>query len=270
MKHVHGLIVFGRKLQALLIEYIGLFELQFRAQYSYALSSERGAFAHRDVRNFKRADYFDSFIEKYQSEFNRQPKNRNADLTRAYETYGDAPTWLAVEIMSFGTLSMLYKNTRSAKAHDAVASSFHADSEHFESWTRALSSIRNTCAHFGRLCGARLVSKPKRIPDAKGDNGSPFYAILLLVYMLSNELFFEDDPSLAYSICLLADAGRLLSDFDDVLESAGIPPDWADLMAQKEVSGMSISDMGGPEGAKRDRITGITMRHPTNGSIVRL
>ena len=270
MKHVHRLIVFDRKLQALLIEYIGLFELQFRAQYSYALSAERGAFAHRNPRNFKNPDYFNSFLESYQKEFNRQLRNRNKEISHAYEEYGDAPTWLAVEIMSFGTLSMLYKNTRSAKVRDAVASSFHADSEHFESWTRALSSIRNTCAHFGRLCGTRLVSKPKRIPDARGDNGSPFYAILLLVYMLSNELFFEDDPSLAYSICLLADAGRLFSDFDDVLKSAGIPPDWAELMGQKEVSGMPISDIGGPEGAKRGKITGITMRHPTNGNVVRL
>ncbi|MEI4907989.1 Abi family protein, partial [Klebsiella pneumoniae] len=93
--------------------------LQFRAQYSYALSAERGAFAHRNPRNFKNPDYFDSFLASYQKEFNRQLRNRNREISRAYEEYGDAPTWLAVEIMSFGTLSMLFKNTRSAKVRSS-------------------------------------------------------------------------------------------------------------------------------------------------------
>lgn len=270
MKRLHRLILFDRKLESLLMEYIGLFELQFRAQYSYALSAERGAFAHRNPRNFKNPDYFDSFLASYQKEFNRQLRNRNKEISRAYEEYGDAPTWLAVEIMSFGTLSMLFKNTRSAKVRSSVAASFHADSEHFESWTRTLSSIRNTCAHFGRLCGTRLVSKPKRIPGAKGDNGSPFYALMLLVYMLSGELFFEDDPSLAYSACLLADTGRLFSEFNEVLKSAGIPSDWSDLMGQREVSRMTVSSIGNSEGLKQSRITGIAMRNPTSGNVVRL
>ena len=160
---------------------------------------------------------------------------------------------------------MLYKNTRSAKVRGAVAASFHADSDHFESWTRALSTIRNTCAHFGRLCGTRLVSKPKRIPGAKGNNEIPFYALMLLAHMLSGELFFEDDPSLAYSICLLADAGRLFSEFEDVLTSAGIPSNWAELMGQKEVAGIAVSGTG-TGGTARGRITGVTMTNPSSGS----
>lgn len=113
MKLLHRLILFDRKYEALLMEHIGLFELQFRARYAYFMSLKRGAFAHRNPKNFKNQDYFRSFLKNYQREFNRQLSNRNGDMIRAYEMYGDAPIWLAVEAMSFGTLSKLYSNTKS-------------------------------------------------------------------------------------------------------------------------------------------------------------
>ena len=61
----------------MLIEYIGLFELQFRAQYSYWMSEKRGSFAHRDLSNFKKPDLFDNFLRRYQNEFSRQLRKGN-------------------------------------------------------------------------------------------------------------------------------------------------------------------------------------------------
>lgn len=226
MKKLHRMVIFYRKLQAFLMEYIGLFELQFRAQYSYYMSNERGAFAHRNPKNFKNEKYFKGFLRNYGSEFNRQLKSQNGDVMSAYETYGDAPIWLAVEIMSFGTLSKLFNNTRSKAVRKGVSSTFSAMPEELDSWMRAISSVRNTCAHFGKICGKKLITRPKRIPGNAGDNGNSFYIVLLLLYLLKEVKVFDDDPSLSYGLSMLRDAIQLFTDHEDILKRARIPEDW--------------------------------------------
>lgn len=237
MRTLHRIILFDRKLQSLFMEYIGLFELQFRAQYSYRLSIERGAFAHRERKNFKNRNYFKSFLQGYQKEFRRQIKNRNRTVSEAYEKYGDAPTWIAVEIMSFGTLSMLYGNTRSMKVRDGVAASFGVTQEELVSWARAISGVRNTCAHFGQICGKNLVSRPKRIYGADGDNGSPFYIIMILVKLLGSPRYFPDDTSLSYGLMLVNATVQLFNEFEDILPLCGVSADWRELIMQKQVIG---------------------------------
>lgn len=240
MRQLHRIILFDRKLQALLMEYIGLFELQFRAQYSYAITEERGAFAHRNPKNFKVMDHYLSFLKSYEKEFNRQLKSRNQDVIKAFQKYGDAPTWLAVEIMSFGTLSMLYNNTRSRRVRDSVAASFGTSSDYMASWTRAISAVRNQCAHFGQLVGRRLVSKPKRIPGAEGDNGTVFYIVMLLAHVLSSGSLFKDDSSLAYGPLLIESMVDLFDRNGDLLGTCGIPSNWKELISQKSVSKIDI------------------------------
>lgn len=235
MKLLHRLILFDRKYEALLMEHIGLFELQFRARYAYFMSLKRGAFAHRNPKNFKNQDYFRSFLKNYQREFNRQLSNRNGDMIRAYEMYGDAPIWLAVEAMSFGTLSKLYSNTKSKEVRAEVAAGFGASPEELESWIRALSSVRNTCAHFGRLCGTKLVRRPKKIPGIDLDNASPFYPVLLLGYMARDWPLFADDTTLAYSLSLLIDVSQLFFDFSDIYELTGLPDNWASILFSNHI-----------------------------------
>lgn len=239
MKELHQCVVFDRKLQALMMEYIGLFELQFRAQYSYFMSNERGAFAHRNPKNFKDASNFKGFLKRYGDEFNRQLKKRNTDLTRAYNSYGDAPVWLAVEIMSFGTLSMLYKNTKSKAVRKGVAASFGATTEELESWTYALSAVRNTCAHFGRLCGTKPTARPKMIPGLGHlDNSTVFYIVLVLQYLLAQQTVYVEDTSTSYSMAMLRDFAQLFIDFDHITERCGIPNDWMASLFSKECTGV--------------------------------
>lgn len=240
MSKVHRIIIFDRKLQAHLMEYIGLFELQFRAQYSYRLSMEKGAFAHRSPRNFKDARHYESFLKRYEEEFNRQLRSGNADLAAAYERYGDAPIWMAVEIMSFGTLSMLYGNTKSKAVRRGVAASFGVDAETLASWSRAVASVRNQCAHFGRVLGRNLVSRPKTIPGIACDNGNPFYILLVLAKLLGDDGFFTNDMSLSYGLMMLGSVASLLCEFNDVCDVCGIPGNWLHLLFAEEVMGQKV------------------------------
>lgn len=242
LMNVNKIILFDKAFKSLLMEYIGLFELQFRAQYSSALARGRGAFAHRNPKNFKDRTRFEQFLRKYEAEFNRQMKNRNRTVINGYEKYGDVPAWTAVEIMSFGTLSMLYGNTKSRAIRDEVARSFNASMEEFASWTRALSSVRNVCAHFGQLCGKRLVSRPKKIPGIPGDNGNPFYIVAILLKLLRENALFIQDVSLSYELLMLRDVLQLLNDNYEVLATCRIPADWQSIILNDTVVGMSVEE----------------------------
>lgn len=245
---VHRVILFDRKLQSIILEYIGLFELQFRAQYSYAMSLERGAFAHRNPRNYKDLGHFEDFLKKYEDEFKRQVRNSRS-VAQLYEEYGDVPLWKAVEFMSFGTLSMLYQNTRSRQVRTSVSDSFDVTRRELESWMRALAAVRNRCAHFNRLCGRPLERRPVSIQGITSDNGSFFYAILILEKLLSTSTVFMDDTSLCYGVAFYRRIVQLFSDYRDLLPRCGVPDDWYDLMSREDLIGLpSVGrDTGIPE-----------------------
>lgn len=253
MKELHAVILFDRKLQALIVEYIGLFELKFRARYSYSMSQRKGAFAHRDPRNFKNRAHFDSFLKSYSREFQRQ-LDKNREIAVFFNQYGDAPIWAAVEIMSFGTLSKLYRNTKAKAVKRDVAEAFGTNVDDFESWTRSLSGVRNTCAHFGRLSGTPLVIRPRMIPGLNADNGTPFYALLVLARLFRNCKVFDDDETLSYNFAMMRDAVQLFVDFEDVLSRCKIPGNWLALLvgAATESADLSIAD----DFVNRDKASG--------------
>lgn len=234
---VHRAMLFDRKMQALLLENIGLFELQFRAQYSRSLSVRHGAFAHRNPSNFRNQSHFDEFLRLYGEELSRQVRSRNGHVVSAIGRWGDAPTWLAVEIMSFGTLSKLYGNTRDNRVRDDVCNSFGVARETLESWTRALTVARNKCAHFSRLFGRPLTSRPRQIRGVGCDNGSAFYLFLVLGRLLSGSQLFESDPTLCYWLAMVEDVANLIYRFGDVAFSCGVPTNWNELLLLPEVVG---------------------------------
>lgn len=234
---IHQAILFDRRMQSEIMKGIGLFELQFRAQYAYLMSAEGGAFAHRDPSNYKDREHFLSFLSDYEREVNRQLANRNGKILHFVETYGDAPIWQAVEIMSFGTLSKLYRNTRSRSVRIGVADSFGIRYEILTSWMRTISFVRNRCAHFGKLFGTRLVAAPKGIPDVQLRNTHPFYVVLMLEKLLSTDDEFSDDPSLMYSLDLARNIAGIIGTTPLEVRSRLVPANWRSLMTRRDIVG---------------------------------
>lgn len=53
IKLAHDLLTFDRRMQVVLLKYIGVFEAQFRAQHLVNMASRHGAHAIRDSRGWK-------------------------------------------------------------------------------------------------------------------------------------------------------------------------------------------------------------------------
>ncbi len=89
---------------------------------------------------------------------------------------GWIPTWAAVEIMSFGNLSKTIKNLKTGNGSSAAAllSNYKYKSlkgnlvtpsmQMFSSWTHAVTTLRNMCAHNSRIYN-RTISTKIQIPQ---------------------------------------------------------------------------------------------------------
>lgn len=258
LMRVHQAMTLDRRFQAVLLEYIGLFELQFRAQYSQELARVGGAFAHRDEENFKSPEHFREFVGDYQRELNRQLNAGNRHVMALMGRYGELPIWDAVEVMSFGTLSKMYKNTRSKAVRFVVADSFGVRHEMLESWMQSIAYARNRCAHFGRLLGTTLSAPPKRLGGISLSNQHPFYLVLVLEKLLNTDVGFSDDTSLMYSLSLLLDMANLIARTPRNIADLYVPPNWRSMMTARNVAGTSVEMLA--SGQPNSSVTVIAKR----------
>ncbi len=252
-KNLNRIMVLDRKFQSILMEYIGLFEMQMRSRYSNEMSLRYGAFAHRNRKLFKNGDYFNSFIREYSKLVSRCNQRNGSRQKRDIERYGDMPIWEAVEEMPIGMVSRLFSNTKSPKVKDAVAESFGEDREHLESWLGTLTFSRNRCAHFGQFLGTRLPVMPKKMSFVDADNSQPFYVALLIMRLMRTNWHYGD-LSLLPSVTMAMEINHLFNSFKTLLPCAGVPAEWSELIANPDVSGIGISINYGPPQSEEDSI----------------
>lgn len=220
---------FDRALQALFMKWIGAFELQFRAQYSNAMASEHGAFSHRVKGNFVDENHFHDFLSNYSRELEYKMSAR-ADIRSTCEAFGDLPIWQAVEILPFGTLSKMYRNTRSKAVRFAVSDSFGIEYATLSSWMRTVSEVRNRCAHFSSLLCKPIVCKPRKLESVDADNGSAFFFAVMLKVLSECDRPYEDLRGL-YDIWFIDDLMSIADKYDpSVLRIAGFPENYRDML----------------------------------------
>lgn len=239
MKNANAIMEVDRAFQLILLEFIGLFEMQLRNAYSVEMSRRYGAFAHRNGRLFKSEKFFDDFLARYRTVIGRKLKGPETRQRRHIVEYGDMPIWEAVEELSIGEISKLYKNTRSAGVRSSVADSFAISRELLESWLSCITVVRNQCAHFGRLLGSPLVRQPKKMDSVNADNTNPFYVALMLMRLLRTNVNFGE-ISLLYSAQIGRKVTSLFGCRQNEARALGVPNDWRDSISDPNVSGVLL------------------------------
>lgn len=245
VENAQQLILLDQALQAVLLRGIGTIEVQFRAAYSRFMADEHGPFAHRHRENFQKDEHFEKFLEDYGRELGYKIRNGNRHVRASFEEYGDLPIWEAVDLMPLGTLSKLYRNTRSKDIRRAVADTFGCKYEFLTSWLRTICEVRNRCAHFDDVCITPLVCRPKKIPGVIAQNDTAFYAALVVQRLIegSDAAIFDvvseqHYTSFANEFVSIADKMQPI-----VFKAAGFPPNWMNLMVQAStiINGLTVS-----------------------------
>lgn len=186
---VAGLYIFDRKLRLLILDAIERIEVALRTAITYEIGHAYGPFGHTDPANF--APRFDhaKFMAELGTEEHRAKETFASHFRRKYTTEPHLPVWMASELLSFGTVSMLY-GALTPSIKRKIASEYGVPDIHFASWLHALSYVRNVCAHHKRLWNRQLRIRPQlpsrslAWPHAVSDNGSLYCIMVVLQHML--------------------------------------------------------------------------------------
>lgn len=149
-EYVYNLYLFDKELRNLLIEMLENIEVSFRTYISYTLAIRHGSHGYLDKQCFKNEKYFELFINKLESEKNNH-KNKLFIKHHNDKYNGILPVWVAVEIMSFGTLSKLYSNMLPQDTTYIKKELCSINPTLVNSWLHSLTHLRNVCAHYGRI-----------------------------------------------------------------------------------------------------------------------
>lgn len=102
--------------------------------------------------------------------------------------FGEILLYAAIEVSSFGTLSKMYKNMKNYDKKE-ISKIFNVDYTYLESWIENIAYVRNICAHYGRLYGAKFIKMPKLYSEYlnRGISNNYIFASILNLKLLAKQ-----------------------------------------------------------------------------------
>lgn len=161
---------FDRQFRLLVFDAIERVEVSLRTKLAYELSREGGPFGYLSPDNLPRLKpvQYDRFIHTCRDKIER---SREPFVEHFLNQYGDChdlpPYWMIVNTMDFGQVLTLYRGAP-AEVRGGIADELGLSARVLESWLVSLNTVRNICAHHGRLWNRVIGTKPA-IPNAKRD-----------------------------------------------------------------------------------------------------
>lgn len=186
---VAGLYIFDRKLRLLVLDAIERIEVALRTAVTYEIGHAHGPFGHTDPANFSEGFNHRKFMDELAGEERRAKEAFAAHFRRKYNSETHLPVWMATELLSLGTVSLLYKSL-SPTIKRRIAAEYTVTDRHLASWLHSLSYIRNVCAHHKRVWNRELAIKPQ-IPTRSAwlhelqSNERVYCILVILQHMLT-------------------------------------------------------------------------------------
>ena len=230
--------VFDRRLRFLVMDAVERIEVSVRSQLAHHHSVVHGPFAYANDPTSRPKMKTTVFSEFYAQILEELCRSKEQFVKHFYSKYGDThdvpPIWEAVEVMSFGSVVTLFKNT-SHKVKQAVSNVFLMPDTVMESWLLAFNTIRNICAHHSRLWNREFGTKPL-IPLEKG------YPDWHIPVEVKNNRLFAVLTISKYCLNLVAPQSKwpsrlvgLLGEYRDIpIADMGFPENWQDCPIWKE------------------------------------
>ena len=154
---VLNLYVFDRKFRLLMLEAIERVEISFRAHFANELGVAYGSHFYLDAKYIKSTGLHKGLIESLESEMGRSTELFIKHYKQTYDNPALPPIWASAEVMSFGQLSLWFKNLKKRQDRNLVAKAYGIDESILGSFMHHLTFIRNITAHHGRLWNRRMT-----------------------------------------------------------------------------------------------------------------
>lgn len=227
------LYLFDRKFRLLVMEAIERVEISFRTRFAYELSLKYGSHAYLDAAHFNRRDIYEKHIFSLEEEISRSQEIFIEHYRTHYDVPALPPIWAACEIMSFGQLSIWFKNLKRRADRNAIARIYGIDEAILVSFMHHLTHIRNLTAHHCRLWNRRVVVS-MRIPMSPKDivpqfntkaDRNIYNTIVMLAYLLK-----LISPGTSWPVRMV----KLIEEYvPDNTAPMGFPDNWRELQLWK-------------------------------------
>jgi len=134
--------------------------------------------------------------------------------------------WVAVEILTMGNLSAIYKNLK-GPYQKVLARSYHTGPVQLESWIENLTFTRNHLAHYMRIYDfnfGRTPTQCKHHHQYKETSGRIFDQIYIMSFLYST----PDE----WNNYVIPEIKGLLEEYSEYvkLPALGFPEDWANIL----------------------------------------
>jgi abortive infection bacteriophage resistance protein len=167
-------------------------EIAIRSQMAYSLSTAHGSFWMENESLFADTEKYQTTLAKIQSELSRSDEEFVISFKSKYSN-PLPPSFITLEITSFGTISRLYENLKSDVVKREISQAFGLADMVFISWLHGFVYIRNVCAHHARLWNKPLQIQPlfpRRtqytwLTDKSVSNNRIYYVLSMMVYFLN-------------------------------------------------------------------------------------
>ncbi|RMG88013.1 MAG: Abi family protein [Chloroflexi bacterium] len=168
---VLSLYIFDRELRLLLLDAIERIEVSLRSHMTNTLAEHHGPYGYLDAKIFDTRFDHKLFLEKLENVL----KGKDAETfvihyRRRYPNSPEhPPVWMAMELLTFSTVSILLANLKEKADTKRIEGHYGWRLPVLKSWFRALSVLRNKCAHHMRVWNREFGVFPS-IPKQKPDN----------------------------------------------------------------------------------------------------
>lgn len=226
---------FDRELRLLVLNQIEKIEVALRAIIAYECSHSWGIFWLSESVNFKSHTQHTRDLNKIFNEINRSSELFIKQYKKNY-LQELPPSWMSLEVCSFGSLSYIYSNMKGGKTKRKISSNFGLKDDVLETWLHTFVYVRNICAHHSRLWNKHLkikASVPEKVTldwitvfniiDTRTGNEKHIKTRVYFVLCMLQYLLQTVNPSNNFKVKL----DDLFENYPDVDKFAlGFPKEW--------------------------------------------
>lgn len=167
------LYIFDRRLRALVFNELEKVEVAVRTKLSQVYSEyTKDSHWYEDTNWYDPATLipretstysdFDNISQDIYNDVSRSGEDFIKHFYNKYDSPNMPPSWMTMEVISFGTLSWLYRLLKNNDLKKEVSKAFGIPNvDVFANWLHAFSGLRNCCAHHSRIWNRRFAVKIK-------------------------------------------------------------------------------------------------------------
>lgn len=213
---------FDRRLRLIVLSGMERVEVMVRAAITQVMAHKFGAFAHCNPSAFRPSFDHQRWNDTLDKETSRATETFLQHFRAKYLGFPRIPIWMATEVATFGSLSVLIKEGLLPDEARAVSARLGVHPALAPSWIHALSVLRNICAHQGRIWNRHFGVRPRLPNDSLwvGVHHARVYALLRVI----RHLTLRFDAGLWWS-----EASKLLRETNGhaaMQTSMNLPSDW--------------------------------------------